>query len=390
MKSAMKSKILITCASFYPVISPRSHRATELAKEFAREGHHVTVLTIKDKKGYDEFEKKHNITIKDFGKKKFSFDHYREKKERMKYRKVFRRLFSYLFLWPQIKITPLVYRALQKEVVTQKEHRYDLLISFAVPHATHWGVALAMMKNRHLAHTWIADCGDPFMGNEEKKRGFPFYFRWVENWFCIKPDFLTIPVKAAIHAYPQECRHKIHVIPQGFDFTNLPVIQNKNDSTRHYPVFAYAGKFNDTRDPRQFLEYLSDLDHTFNFIVYTKSEKYLDGYAEQLGDKLIVKDYIPREQLLYELSAVDFLINFENTGGVQVPSKLIDYALIDKPILSLKAHDLNYHVLDEFMSGDYKHRIKMGDVSRYDIKKNATQFLDLVNEKKKIADIAEN
>jgi len=168
--------ILITCASFYPVISPRSHRATELAKEFAREGHHVTALTIKDKHGYDEFEKKHNVTIEDFGRQKFSFESNREKK-RKKYLKMFRKLFSYLFLWPQIKITPLIYQALQKK------HGYDLLISIAVPYATHWGVALAMKRNKHLATTWIADCGDPFIGNKEKKTGYPIYFRWIEKWF---------------------------------------------------------------------------------------------------------------------------------------------------------------------------------------------------------------
>lgn len=38
-------KILIISRSFYPMNSPRSFRTTELAKEFARQGHEVRALT---------------------------------------------------------------------------------------------------------------------------------------------------------------------------------------------------------------------------------------------------------------------------------------------------------------------------------------------------------
>ena len=40
-----KKKILLVSNGFYPEISPRSYRATELAKEFYRQGHEVTVIT---------------------------------------------------------------------------------------------------------------------------------------------------------------------------------------------------------------------------------------------------------------------------------------------------------------------------------------------------------
>lgn len=368
----MKKKILITCASFYPVISPRSHRATELAKAFAKDGHDVTVLTIKDKQGYDEFGKKHNLKIKDFGRQKFSFSYYRKRKRGV-HRRIMRKAFSYLFLWPLIKITFLLNQALKKE------HGYDLLISIAVPYTTHWGVALAMASNNSIAKTWIADCGDPFTGNKEKKIGFPIYYKWIEKWFCKKPDFLTVPVNESVNAYPAVCRHKIRVIPQGFDFSDLP--EKKTVKTNSFPVFAYAGKFNNTRDPRPFLDFLVKQDAKFVFLVFTNSKKYLDAHIEKLGDKLVVKNYIPREQLLDELSAVDFVINFENTGGVQVPSKLIDYALINKPILSLKPHDLNEQKIKAFMKGDYSQRTEVGDISRYDINKVARQFLELENHK---------
>ena len=47
-----KKKILIVGRTFFPELTPRSFRTTELAKELARQGHHVDVLlpqNIQDK-----------------------------------------------------------------------------------------------------------------------------------------------------------------------------------------------------------------------------------------------------------------------------------------------------------------------------------------------------
>ena len=54
-------KVLIVCRSFYPDISPRSFCAIELAKEFDRQGHEITVLFPNRGKDYSEFRKEHNI-----------------------------------------------------------------------------------------------------------------------------------------------------------------------------------------------------------------------------------------------------------------------------------------------------------------------------------------
>ena len=63
----VKKKILIVCNGFYPKNNPRAHRATELAKEFSRKGHVVTVLTPKHPEVHINFEMENNLTIKDLG-----------------------------------------------------------------------------------------------------------------------------------------------------------------------------------------------------------------------------------------------------------------------------------------------------------------------------------
>jgi len=63
-----KKKILIVCRSFYPEISPRSLRATELAEEFARQGHEVTIIFPTKGRDYSSFEKEYGLRIINLGK----------------------------------------------------------------------------------------------------------------------------------------------------------------------------------------------------------------------------------------------------------------------------------------------------------------------------------
>ena len=74
---------------------------------------------------------------------------------------------------------------------------------------------------------------------------------------------------------------------------------------------------------------------------------------------------------------MDFLVNFENRNNVQSPSKLIDYALTNRPILSVNPSFLDKRVVDEFLNNDYTNQLKIKNIERYDIKNVTKQFLEL-------------
>jgi hypothetical protein len=99
------------------------------------------------------------------------------------------RFSSLLFEYPFIQLMPMLKRGLKGE------SGYDLLISVAVPHPIHWGVAAVRTKTNPIAKVWVADCGDPYMGQENDTFKPPFYFGWLEKKFCRIADYITCPRK---------------------------------------------------------------------------------------------------------------------------------------------------------------------------------------------------
>jgi len=115
----------------------------------------------------------------------------------------------------------------------------------------------------------------------------------------------------------------------------------------------------------------------FKFVVYTQSIIFFSPYRDALGNKLEIRDYIPRKELLYQLSQMDFLINIANNSSVQTPSKLIDYALTQRPIIEITSDFKEYKEFQEFLDGNYQRGKKIENLEQYNIVNVANNFLEL-------------
>jgi hypothetical protein len=210
----------------------------------------------------------------------------------------------------------------------------------------------------------------------------PFYFKFFEIYFCRKCDYISIPFKEMrIQFYPQFIS-KIVVIPQGFNLEEIRLYEGIIDNGK--PVFMFAGSIlPGKRDLTLFLDFLCSLPIDFLFIVYTNQKKWFNKYKISLGEKLMVYEYIERLSLLFEMSKADFLVNvdtvFDNHSNTEaVPSKLIDYALTNRPILNINSAYLDKEMVLEFLNKDYS-RQRFVEKSNYDIKKVSAKFLELSN-----------
>ncbi len=371
----IKKKILIVSRSFFPQNSPRSFRTTELAKEFARQGHKVTVLTPKNQEIHPAFEKEHRLTIKDLGQPKWKSPDFGSKGVRYFLTRAAVRFLQLGFEYPDIELMFLVNKALKKE------SGYDLLISIAVPYPIHWGVAKARTKKHPIAKTWVADCGDPYMLATSDTFKKLFYFKYFEKTAFKKANFIAVPIEEAKDAYYPEFRSKIKIIPQGFEF---PEIQTKTLVKNNVVTFAYSGAIS----PYQhyaipFLKFLNDLDKPFVFKIFTKEKAFYKKHLTlETLKKCIICDYIPREDLLKEYFNMDFLLYFPYLQPQQKPLKLIDYQFSGKPILAFKNDEFSKGAFKEFLGKNFNKGIPKENIDKYRIENVCSQFLALAaNEK---------
>ena len=363
----MTKRILIISANFYPVLGPRPHRSTELAKELSRRGHQVTVYTLKGGYDYSEFESKYGVIVKDLGKSEGGLRHNDGSINLSIWNRLKIKFLKNYLQYPFNELVSKVNRVLELE-----NNSYDVLITIAVPHPIHWGASKYFQKHNKKA-IWIADCGDPFMNNPFHRP--PNYFESFERKWCELVDYITIPIEEGKSGYYEEYRHKIKVIPQGFDMTGTKLAQYTGNDV---PTFAYSGVFYPVnRDPSKLLSWLSTLEIDFKFVIYTNSPSILEPYMSKLGSKLEVRGYVPREQLIYELSKMDFLVNIKNNSAVQQPSKLIDYYLTKRPIIDVTSEFGEQNNFFEFVNGNYKNPHVNLDVSKFDIRNVVNEFEDL-------------
>jgi hypothetical protein len=362
-----KKRILIISAAIYPRNTPRAHRATELAKEFARKGHNVTLYAVLGNYDYSNFINKYNVKVKNIGRMFFYPVNSDGEIKQTFLLRILTRLFKRFIEFPDIELFFKISNVLRKE----KE--VDLLITNAIPHTLHWGAALyKTRKPMHFPKTWIADCGDPYMGNVFHQPYF--YFKYIEKWFCKKADYISVPFEGAKKAYYPEFHYKIITIPQGFNYDDIEI--NNGAPNNPVPTFLYAGAFyKDNRDPSLFLQHLCKIRSAFKFIIYTRNAEIIKPFVEKLGEKIEIRNYIPRSELLKVMSRMDFLINFDNNSELQLPSKLIDYAITNRPILSIRSNTIPQKMIDDFLSGNYSGQLLVKNIEQYDIKNIAAKFL---------------
>lgn len=355
----------------FPHNSPRSFRATELAIGFAKKGFDVTIYSVLGQYDYTNFESDYNVKVRNLGKSYFGNVDSSGKSRRTFVNRALSRIFYNIIDYPRVEFFFKTIKALKKE------DKIDYLITIAHPFGNHWGAAYYKKYiNNNLFKVWTSDCGDPFMGDPDVNR-WKLFLKPIEKFWCKQTDFITIPIESGKDGYYQEFREKIRIIPQGIDFSKIELnVYSEND----VPTFLYAGvAYPGMRDPTLFLEYLCTLNIPFKFIVYTPSFSIFGNYKEKLGDKLEIRNYIPREELIKILSTMDFLINLKNNSEVQQPSKLIDYGLSKRPIIDISTsfHEGEKKIFKEFLEKKYSNKKVIENFSQFDISNVCDKFIEL-------------
>jgi hypothetical protein len=74
---------------------------------------------------------------------------------------------------------------------------------------------------------------------------------------------------------------------------------------------------------------------------------------------------------------MDFLLNIGYDPVHQSPSKLIDYYLTGRPILSSDTNEFDHKIVDAFLQGDYTNSFSFDNIDQYRIENVCKKFLNL-------------
>lgn len=379
-KENINLRILIVSRGFYPDQTPRSFRSTELALELSRQGHEVTVLAPNSMVRLN-FCLDNSIEFIGLGEFAWRIPTFKAKGLYV-VNKILHRALPLFFEYPSIEYFFKVRKAIKK----LKDRKWDGLISVAVPHPIHWGVASCWHKKKelNLANTWIADCGDPYCIQENDTFQPPIYFHWIEKWFMRKVDWVSVPTPGSFKGYFKQFHGKIKVIPQGFKFPSKSEYNTFKEEVRNDEIkrFGYAGSFAPKRrDPTELLSFLTSLskeEFKFEFHIYTKNTDFVEKYAKA-DNRIVSHGAISRSDLLKSLAQLDFVVNISNLGSIQTPSKLIDYAIVDRPILEITSGNLDKEVLLDFLKGNYQYSMQLPNIDVFRIENVANQFTQLMS-----------
>lgn len=368
----MSKKILIVTHHFYPEINPRAFRANELVKEFVARGYWVNLIYgegkfILDNESIPQYIRYCNNTQKLQPQQIFT-----KVKDKSFVKKIFHYFIAEKFMLTRLK---WVLHAISNI------NEYDAVISIGTPFYVHLAVALAM-RQQHTNIVAICDNGDPFYNY--KKHDKAAYWGIIQKYVFSKFDYICTPTQNAVSYYEKYAlRERIKVIPQGYNMCDVSTAEYRKNTVA---TFAFAGRFyEDIRNPEPLLKFLAALTIPFKFVVYAPLsgnvyEHILLPYKDVLQEKLVLCNMLSREQCIFELSKMDFLINIENTLSVQVPSKMVDYTLSKRPIISFTHTAIPCEKLEQWLQGNYVDPLKV-DISPFDIKNVVCQFEQLLKEK---------
>jgi len=234
----------------------------------------------------------------------------------------------------------------------------------------------AWNEKKPIAKVWVADCGDPFYANMVETYRRPIYFKYIEQKWCRKADFISIPKIELIESFLPEFKSKIIEIPQGFNIAESQAF-NSIYTRNVVPTFMFAGSFVPKhRDPTMFLEFLVSLDIDFRFYIYTRNSTFVRPFIKKGNGRIILNDYVDRKTMIHLLSKMDFNVNFMYNPKYYAPSKIIDYLIADRPILNIE-DTLDHELILNFLSGDYKGSFDMFSLQKFDIRNVSNQFLNL-------------
>ena len=338
-------KILLVSHQFLPHLSPRTTRWKTLVDKLIEMGNEVTILT-----GSSPDETVENYNILYFGNKKISttmnsirkdsnnIDNPSSKKIIYNIlKKVYRFLFKN-FAWPDYAMF-WIFTVYKNKTKISKD--FDSVISVSLPFTSH---VCASIIVKGLKSKWLMDIGDPFslklQSTENNKILYSFLNRFIEKKYYDKADKIFFTHQEVLDFHQKKFNienTKLKIGHPVFEILNENILLSKEFDYNNLPInIGYFGIFTDKiREPFNYINKIGNkLGDEFNhyWFINEESKKYFTSFQNQ--DNHFFEQLVPRDEAINKMiNNFHLLLSIGNTNKYQLPSKVIEYISLGKPVI---------------------------------------------------------
>lgn len=347
-------KIIIVTSTYYPNIFPRAFRWQSLAEYWQTKGYSIYIF-CETPNGNKKEEVLNGVTIfrsnKNFkdviiAKPKNKGEDYSKRNTFLKsiWRKVY---------WPDSSILWYIRnrRGLFNIIA---RHNINNIVTVSHPFTSHlFGLYI---KNIMPNMNWIVDIGDPFSLMQETSLNNRFLYsklnEKIDERIIKKARIASVTVEETKHLYLKYFPNlvdKIIVIPP---LLKMEKVDSKNKDKKRYfdsgkniiNIVYIGGFYPKIREPRILLDFIRRLIEVkpveckkikFHFFGKYLPEilKIFNEYKD-LDGIVFIRGQVKRAEVLPIMKQADFLLNVANTNSYQLPSKVVDYLVSQKPIIN--------------------------------------------------------
>lgn len=365
--------ILIITYSYSPALTPRAFRWAALAEWMVTEGHQVEVICNKAA-GLPDFQVLNGVSVHRtggsvresiktwLGRKSVAEGYTPNAQANLPIRRgVLGRALKYVYrftlqkiMWPDFAGF-WYFSAVRKSKDLIEKCRPDVVISVSVPFTGHL-VGLSLQKR--YAIRWLADIGDPFSFMTQtpvnNHRLFNRLNYYSETKLLQRANFIAVTTEGTKAEY---CQHfpgiassKISVIPPLFaaGTQHAEVGHFFPDDTKIRLVFA-GTLYSRIRNPSALLSFfkamldedIGDKLELHFFGAINDCEFCFEEFKPLIGTKIFLHGLVAREDAFRAMKEAAILINLGNGTPYQLPSKVVEYVMLAKPVLNISPIELD-------------------------------------------------
>ncbi len=338
-------KILVVTHQFLPHVSPRTTRWSLLINELINRGNEVTVLTGTNPENIET-----NYKILYFGNKQFSsnINKIRQNSKdsststiiKISYsilKKIYRFLFK-TFSWPDYAMFWVftIYRN-RRSI----KNDFDIIISVSLPFTSH---LCAHILKKRISAEWYMDIGDPFTlkinSPENNKIIFSYLNQFFERKFYQNASKIIFTHNEVAEQHKKKFKIDRSKIIIGYPIASLNEAIIKKSLFFNYkstPLkIGYFGAFTKSvREPKNYIINIANsLDDNINHEWYINEES--KKYFSSINDFTLHQffDILPRDLALEVMvDKIHILLSIGNFNKYQMPSKVVEYLSLGKPVL---------------------------------------------------------